>query len=115
MGGRLWTDHQLGAYVDLGASWIHGADHNPLTNWCERLSIQALVTPNDLRNFRLGDVWLEWEQLRQRVGQGFAALEKRLAEMHAEQAATEHTIAELIKHCCTIPACPSLTVVCWRG
>lgn len=115
MGGRLWTNHQLGAYVDLGASWIHGADHNPLTNWCERLSIQALVTPNDLRNFRLGDAWLEWEQLRQRVGQGFAALEKRLAEMHAEQAATEHTIAELIEPLLHDPSLPELDrrVLAW--
>ena len=31
IGGRIWTE-QVGAdRVDLGASWIHGPDGNPLT------------------------------------------------------------------------------------
>ncbi|MEO0976599.1 MAG: FAD-dependent oxidoreductase [Pseudomonadota bacterium] len=30
-GGRIWTDRSLGLPLDLGASWIHGTDGNPLT------------------------------------------------------------------------------------
>ena len=30
IGGRTWTDTSLGVPVDLGASWIHGIDGNPL-------------------------------------------------------------------------------------
>lgn len=30
IGGRTWTDDELGVPVDLGASWIHGVDGNPL-------------------------------------------------------------------------------------
>ena len=30
IGGRIWTDHSLGLLLDLGASWIHGADGNPI-------------------------------------------------------------------------------------
>lgn len=30
IGGRTWTDAALGVPVDLGASWIHGVDGNPL-------------------------------------------------------------------------------------
>ncbi|WP_111106145.1 NAD(P)/FAD-dependent oxidoreductase [Curtobacterium sp. MCLR17_007] len=30
IGGRTWTDTALGVPVDLGASWIHGVDGNPL-------------------------------------------------------------------------------------
>ncbi|QYI96169.1 FAD-dependent oxidoreductase [Curtobacterium flaccumfaciens pv. flaccumfaciens] len=30
IGGRTWTDSSLGVPVDLGASWIHGVDGNPL-------------------------------------------------------------------------------------
>lgn len=30
IGGRTWTDTALGVPVDLGASWIHGIDGNPL-------------------------------------------------------------------------------------
>jgi len=32
IGGRIWTSRDLGAAVDLGASWIHGPDGNPLTD-----------------------------------------------------------------------------------
>jgi monoamine oxidase len=31
IGGRVWTDRSLGLPLDLGASWIHGVDGNPLT------------------------------------------------------------------------------------
>ncbi len=30
-GGRIWTDRTPGAPFDLGASWIHGGQDNPLT------------------------------------------------------------------------------------
>jgi monoamine oxidase len=30
IGGRTWTDSSLGVPIDLGASWIHGVDGNPL-------------------------------------------------------------------------------------
>ena len=30
IGGRTWTDNSLGAPIDLGASWIHGINGNPL-------------------------------------------------------------------------------------
>ena len=29
-GGRVWTDNSLGTKLDLGASWIHGIDNNPI-------------------------------------------------------------------------------------
>jgi monoamine oxidase len=32
IGGRIYTNHQLGLPVDLGASWIHGTDGNPLND-----------------------------------------------------------------------------------
>ena len=42
LGGRTWTDDSLGAPLDLGGSWVHGVDGNPLTLWCERLGIQLV-------------------------------------------------------------------------
>jgi polyamine oxidase len=39
LGGRTWTDDRLGAPLDLGGSWIHGVDGNPLALWCEKLDI----------------------------------------------------------------------------
>jgi monoamine oxidase len=42
LGGRTWTDSSLGAPLDLGGSWIHGVEGNPLTLWCKKLGV-ALV------------------------------------------------------------------------
>lgn len=42
LGGRVWTDHSLGAPLDLGGSWVHGVEGNPLTLWCDKLGV-ALV------------------------------------------------------------------------
>ena len=43
-GGRTWTDEALGVPCDLGASWIHGADDNPLTDWCAAAGIPLAYT-----------------------------------------------------------------------
>ena len=42
LGGRVWTDDRLGAPLDLGGSWIHGVDGNPLALWCEKLRIELV-------------------------------------------------------------------------
>lgn len=39
VGGRVWTDDRLGAPLDLGGSWIHGVEGNPLALWCEKLGV----------------------------------------------------------------------------
>lgn len=38
IGGRLWTDRSLGVPLDLGASWIHGTQKNPVTELARNLS-----------------------------------------------------------------------------
>jgi len=40
LGGRTWTDSSLGAPVDLGGSWVHGVEGNPLTLWCDKLGVR---------------------------------------------------------------------------
>ena len=50
-GGRTWTDDALGVPCDLGASWIHGADDNPLTDWCAAAGIPLAYTPVGTRRF----------------------------------------------------------------
>lgn len=49
LGGRIWTDQRLGAPCDLGASWVHGADNNPLADWCGALGIGLAVTSEETR------------------------------------------------------------------
>jgi polyamine oxidase len=42
IGGRVWTDDRVGAPVDLGGSWVHGVDGNPLTLWCDKLGVRLI-------------------------------------------------------------------------
>ncbi len=44
IGGRVLTDRSLGAPLDLGASWIHGVDGNPLTALADQVGAQRAVT-----------------------------------------------------------------------
>ena len=39
IGGRIWTSHQLGLPADLGASWIHGFEDNPIARLARRHAI----------------------------------------------------------------------------
>ncbi len=47
LGGRTWTDDSLGAPLDLGGSWVHGVDGNPLTLWCGKLGIPLIESQGD--------------------------------------------------------------------
>ena len=44
-GGRIWTSHELGLPADLGASWIHGFEDNPIARLARRHAI-AIVRTN---------------------------------------------------------------------
>src|SRR6476620_9612260 len=47
LGGRTWTDDSLGAPLDLGGSWVHGVDGNPLTLWCEKLGVSLVESQGE--------------------------------------------------------------------
>ncbi|MEM9168023.1 MAG: FAD-dependent oxidoreductase [Pseudomonadota bacterium] len=44
IGGRVWTNADLGTPLDLGASWIHGVRKNPLTALSDRLDVARVAT-----------------------------------------------------------------------
>lgn len=46
LGGRIWTDASLGVPLDLGASWIHGVEGNPLVGLAQRVDAATLLTPD---------------------------------------------------------------------
>ncbi|HMQ26018.1 MAG TPA: FAD-dependent oxidoreductase, partial [Acidimicrobiales bacterium] len=48
-GGRTFTDDSLGLPLDLGASWIHGTDGNPLTALADELEVERSA-PTDWDN-----------------------------------------------------------------
>jgi hypothetical protein len=61
IGGRIWTSHELGLPADLGASWIHGFEDNPIARLARRHAITIVrtnissVTPARYRSMVLYD------------------------------------------------------------
>ena len=47
IGGRVFTNRELGVAVDLGASWIHGPNGNPLTDLAEAQNLSLYPTQED--------------------------------------------------------------------
>ena len=47
VGGRMWTDASLGILLDLGASWIHGVNGNPITKLAKDFGIKTIPTNGD--------------------------------------------------------------------
>jgi monoamine oxidase len=59
LGGRLLTDDSTFKFadgssfpVDLGASWIHGIDHNPLAELAEQANIDFVTAGEDVKMLR---------------------------------------------------------------
>jgi len=44
IGGRVWTDDRLGFPLDLGASWVHGVNGNPLIPLSDAAGQQRIAT-----------------------------------------------------------------------
>ena len=44
VGGRIWTERSLTAPVDLGASWIHGTEGNPITSLAKEFGARTRGT-----------------------------------------------------------------------
>lgn len=47
IGGRMWTDSSLGAPLDLGASWIHGVNGNPIAELAKQFGIETVPTSDE--------------------------------------------------------------------
>ncbi|CAM2011175.1 flavin monoamine oxidase family protein [Acanthopleuribacter pedis] len=47
IGGRIYTNRNLGVAVDLGASWIHGTTRNPLTALADQHQVTRVATNGD--------------------------------------------------------------------
>ncbi len=47
VGGRVWTDDRVGAPVDLGGSWVHGVEGNPLALWADKLGVRLISSEAD--------------------------------------------------------------------
>jgi monoamine oxidase len=61
IGGRVWTDRTAGLPLDMGASWIHGTEDNPVQALVEAQDINTAVTDYDnMTAFRTdGSEWTD--------------------------------------------------------
>lgn len=48
IGGRILTDHWNNTFFDLGASWIHGINSNPIKTLADKYGIQTVPFDNEL-------------------------------------------------------------------
>jgi polyamine oxidase len=61
LGGRTWTDDSLGAPLDLGGSWVHGVDGNPLALWCRKLGVPLVESQGErLLIDKRATEWASW-------------------------------------------------------
>lgn len=81
LGGRIWTDDRLGVPLDLGASWIHGADDNPLTSWCDSLGIKLAVTSDETRFVFVGGAQYDEATVIQRAWRGQLFAQRAIRRM----------------------------------
>ena len=56
IGGRIWTSKIGGYSIDLGASWIHGTDGNPIAKIAAKNNIQTLTTDYDNNSIYFQDL-----------------------------------------------------------
>lgn len=69
IGGRIWTEIHNGQPLDLGASWIHGIQANPITAIADQLGSPLIRTDyNDIQRFNADGEPLSAE-LDRRVGE----------------------------------------------
>ncbi|WP_333572153.1 flavin monoamine oxidase family protein [Sphingomonas sp.] len=78
LGGRARTEHVDGMTLDLGAGWLHSAEHNP---WVEIAALHGFTLDRTLPRWR--DQWREigFSQAEQRdAGKAYDAFESRLRQ-----------------------------------
>lgn len=99
IGGRLHTSDALGVPIDLGASWIHGADENPLTRWLDRAGIRYIHAPKGDRGFYEEGKALRFRQVARRGWWGLsrAATAASLATLRRRRTGIPVSVAEVMQ------------------
>ena len=81
IGGRIWTSRDLGVPADLGASWIHGFEDNPISRLAKRHGIEILRTDiSSVSPARYRSVALYEEDGRRLSGQETVEISEMMAD-----------------------------------
>ena len=91
IGGRTWTDDALGVPVDLGASWIHGIDGNPLWELAPALGIDTV-------EFTVGSFQFDGRPIGWHAPSGRRLTEAEAASFVADLHALDAALPEVVEH-----------------
>lgn len=91
VGGRTWTDDALGVPVDLGASWIHGVDGNPLWELAPALGIDTV-------EFTVGSFQFDGRPIGWHAPSGRRLTEAEAASFVADLHALDAALPEVVEH-----------------
>lgn len=100
VGGRMWTDLSLGVPLDLGASWIHGVNGNPITKLAKQFGVKTVPT-NDENSIEFAadgselpdDEFVRMEELFEEIYEEVAGMQDSTDEDMPLQAAFDQVIA----------------------
>jgi monoamine oxidase len=108
VGGRTWTNGELDLPIDLGASWVHGADTNPLTHWCKAAAIPLVAAPTGERRFYSHGAYERFATVLQRSwrGLGRAALQSALLLAQSRRTGRRVALATAFEPLINSPSLP---------
>lgn len=96
IGGRVHTDRSLGYPVDLGASWIHGVDGNPLSELASAVGTRTSVAEFALTALYDTDGRRVTDEGREELDQAVAELIELVADAADELDAGEASLAAVL-------------------
>ncbi len=87
LGGRIWTDRRQGWPIELGASWLHGLETNPLVDLVERQLKLPLLPTDDRSRITIGPDGQPWTAGRSEGADAWlaAAMARAQADGRADQ------------------------------
>ncbi|QEN13230.1 flavin monoamine oxidase family protein [Mycolicibacterium sp. ELW1] len=95
IGGRTRTDTSLGVPIDIGASWIHGTESNPLTKLAR--DVGATTVPTDFEDFvLLEDHRLVGKEAAAASAEDWHRIARELDDRSGDASATESVADGLI-------------------
>ncbi|WKZ38001.1 MAG: FAD-dependent oxidoreductase [Anaerolineales bacterium] len=101
VGGRMWTDSSLGLPLDLGASWIHGVNGNPITELAKQFGAKTVRTDDEngavfnADGSEMSDMeWSRIEALFESTYEEVAEMQEDTDDDMSLQQAFDHVVAQ---------------------
>lgn len=93
LGGRIWTERHQGSPIELGASWLHGVDGNPLHRLIrQELGLPLLPSPDQSR-LTIDPAGLPWTAARTSQAEDWlAALVQRAEQLGSPDRALSRSL-----------------------